>query len=200
MATTRKTTKKTAGRRSAGRARSGAAADAAAAPRSLSDTAQQIWLAGVGAFGRAQAEGTRLFDSLARDGADLEKTARDFAAARASEVRGVFEQGVTQTRDRALEGWEQLESMVETRVHGALQKWGVPRRSEVDALRAEIDALRSELRARAEGSGGRTAKASKRASGSGRASAPTNTRSAAPGKASGARTAKPRATSRTTPG
>ena len=65
---------------------------------------------------------------------------------------------------------------------------------------AEIDALRSELRARAEGSGGRTAKASKRASGSGRTSAPTNTRSAAPGKASGARTAKPRATSRTTPG
>ena len=105
----------------------------------------------------------------------------------------MFEQGVTQTRDRALEGWEQLESMVETRVHGALQKWGVPRR-------AEVDALRSELRARAEGSGGRTAKASKRASGSGRASAPTTTRSAAPGKASGARTAKPRATSRTTPG
>ena len=196
MATTRKTTKKTAGRRGAG----GARADDAVASRSLSDTAQQIWLAGVGAFGRAQAEGTRLFDSLARDGADLEKTARDFAAARASEVRGVFEQGVTQTRDRALEGWEQLESMVETRVHGALQKWGVPRRAEVDALRAEIDALRSELRARAEGSGGRTAKASKRASGSGRASAPTTTRSAAPGKASGARTAKPRATSRTIPG
>lgn len=196
MATTRKTTKKTAGRRGAG----GARADDAVAPRSLSDTAQQIWLAGVGAFGRAQAEGTRLFDSLARDGADLEKTARDFAAARANEVRGVFEHGVTQTRDRALEGWEQLESVVETRVHGVLQKWGVPRRAEVDALRAEIDALRSELRSRAEGAGARTPKASKRASGSGRATARTGTRSTAAGKAAGARTAKPLATSRTTSG
>lgn len=200
MATTRKTTKKTAGRRGAGGARSGAPADDAAAPRSLSDTAQQIWLAGVGAFGRAQAEGTRLFDSLARDGADLEKTARDFAVARASEVRGVFEHGVTQTRDRAMEGWEQLESVVETRVQGVLQKWGVPRRAEVDALRAEIDALRSELRSRAEGAGARTPKASKRASGSGRAPARTGTRSNTAGKAAGARTAKPRATSRTTSG
>jgi len=32
--------------------------------RKLSDSAQQVWLAGLGALGRAQAEGGRFFDGL----------------------------------------------------------------------------------------------------------------------------------------
>lgn len=155
MATPRKTTKKTAGATPRDRRRAGTAAGADTTPRSISETAQQIWLAGVGAFGRAQAEGTRLFDSLVRDGAGLEKTARDFATARASDIRGVVEQGVAQTRDRAMESWERVETLVETRMHGVLQQWGVARREEIEALRAQVDALKTELRARTTGAADR---------------------------------------------
>ena len=53
----------------------------AAAPRlfdsalaaQVKDSAQQIWLAGMGAFSRAQAEGTKVFETLVKEGASLQK-------------------------------------------------------------------------------------------------------------------------------
>ena len=36
--------------------------------RSLRDSAQQIWMAGVGAFTRAQGEGSKLFEALVKEG------------------------------------------------------------------------------------------------------------------------------------
>ena len=146
MATTRKTTKKTAGRRSAGRARSGAAADAAAAPRSLSDTAQQIWLAGVGAFGRAQAEGAKLFEALVKEGLSLEKTARGFAGGRADFVRDAVENHVGQARERATDTWDKLEKVFEARVQKALVKLGVPGREDLADLARRVEGLTAELR------------------------------------------------------
>ena len=61
MAKFKKTAKKTtAGTRSA----EDVQAQAEKLSKTLSESAQQIWLAGVGAFGRAQAEGTKLFEGL----------------------------------------------------------------------------------------------------------------------------------------
>ena len=37
----------------------------------LGESAHQVWLAGLGAFNRAQVEGSRFFDSLVRDGDHL---------------------------------------------------------------------------------------------------------------------------------
>ena len=74
MAKFKKTAKKTT---------AGKVADEGQAERlskSLSESAQQIWLAGVGAFGRAQAEGTKLFEGLVKEGLNLENTARKFAS------------------------------------------------------------------------------------------------------------------------
>ena len=43
-------------------------------PKSITESAQQIWLAGMGAFNRAQSEGSKLFETLVRDGLSLEQT------------------------------------------------------------------------------------------------------------------------------
>ena len=51
-------------------------------PKSITESAQQIWLAGMGAFNRAQSEGSKLFETLVRDGLSLEQTARKFAGHR----------------------------------------------------------------------------------------------------------------------
>ena len=40
---------------------------------------QQIWLAGLGAFSRAEEEGNKLFDSLVKVGEELESKTVDFA-------------------------------------------------------------------------------------------------------------------------
>ena len=61
--------------------------------KSITESAQQIWLAGMGAFNRAQSEGGKLFESLVRDGLSLEQTARKFTGARADMVRDAVSQG-----------------------------------------------------------------------------------------------------------
>src|SRR5688572_7675829 len=84
--------------------------------KTLSESAQQVWLAGVGAFSRAQNEGTKLFESLIKEGLKLEKNALRFAGGQADVVRGVVENKVGQARERATDTWDRLEKVFEDRV------------------------------------------------------------------------------------
>jgi len=112
----------------------------------LSESAQQIWLAGVGAFGRAQAEGTKLFEALVKEGLSFEQTARKFAGGRADAVRDAVETRVGVARERAADTWDKLEKVFEDRVQRALTKLGVPGRDDLNALIDRVDALNAELR------------------------------------------------------
>ena len=106
-----------------------------------SHSARQVWLAGVGAWSRAQAEGGKLFDSLVRDGMAAEREGSRFPGAREAVDRGTEEvRGfATHTRDR-------LGQVVEDTVQRTLARLGVPRREELQALERRIDALSAELR------------------------------------------------------
>lgn len=148
MATFKKTAKKSAKKSTRGPATAGDAGQAQAErlSKSLSESAQQIWLAGVGAFGRAQSEGTRLFEGLVKEGLGLENTARRFAGKRADVVRDAVENRVDQARERASDTWDRLEKVFESRVQSALVKLGVPGREDLRELSARVDALTAELR------------------------------------------------------
>lgn len=137
--------KKTAGKTS-NRGSAGAQAQAERLSRSLSESAQQIWLAGVGAFGRAQAEGAKLFEGLVKEGLSLEKTARGLAGGRADLVRDAVESRVGQARERATDTWDKLEKVFEARVQKALNQLGVPAREDLADLARRVDGLTAELR------------------------------------------------------
>lgn len=140
MAKFKKTTKKTAS------SKSDAQAQAERLSKTLSESAQQIWLAGVGAFGRAQAEGTKLFEGLVKEGLSLEQTARKFAGNRGNVVRDVVENRVDQARERATDTWDRLEKVFEDRVQRALTRLGVPGRDDLADLSARVETLTAELR------------------------------------------------------
>jgi len=140
--------KKTAKNKTAG-SRAGAddmQAQAEKLSKTLSESAQQIWLAGVGAFGRAQAEGTKLFEGLVKEGLNLEQTARKFADARTHVVRDVVENRVDQARGRATDTWDRLEKVFEDRVQRALTRLGVPGRDDLADLSDRVEDLTAELR------------------------------------------------------
>ena len=142
--------KKSASKNSPGTAKSAPKSqpDAARMSRSITESAQQIWLAGMGAFNRAQAEGGRLFESLVRDGLSLEQTARRFAGNRAHVVRDVMEDRVGQAKERAADTWDKLEKVFEERVQRALVKLGVPGRDDLNALTERVERLTAALRQR----------------------------------------------------
>jgi poly(hydroxyalkanoate) granule-associated protein len=125
---------------------SSAQAQADQLSKKLSESAQQVWLAGVGAFGRAQAEGTKLFEALVKEGMNFEQGARRFAGGRADVVRDAVETRVGQARERASDTWDRLEKVFEDRVQRALVKLGVPGREDLADLAQRVDTLTAELR------------------------------------------------------
>ena len=114
--------------------------------KNLGESAQQVWLAGVGAFGRAQAEGTKLFESLVKEGLSLEQITRKVAGGKVEAVRDVVENKVGQARGRASDTWDRLEKVFEERVQRALRRLEVPSREDLSALIDRVDSLNNELR------------------------------------------------------
>ncbi|MBL8298680.1 MAG: phasin family protein [Rhodanobacteraceae bacterium] len=114
--------------------------------KSIMESAQQIWLAGLGAFAKAQEEGTRLFDTLVREGVSLEQKTRKLALGKADEVRGAVETGVSQVKERTQETWDKLEKVFEDRVSRALGKLGVPGRKELNEIAHRVEELSREIR------------------------------------------------------
>jgi len=141
MAKFKKTAKKTPGKSGKSNAQ-----QAEHLSRTISESAQQVWLAGVGAFSRAQAEGTKLFEGLVKEGLKLEQTARKFAGGQADVVRGAVETTVGQARERATDTWDRLEKVFEDRVQRALTTLGVPGRDDLSELSRKVDTLTAELR------------------------------------------------------
>lgn len=129
-------------------ASSGSSSSASSAPKqkSLMESAQQIWMAGVGAFNRAQGEGSKLFEALVSEGMNIEKHTRKLASGRVDSVRDAMEDRVGAARVRATDTWDRLEKVFEDRVQRALNRLGIPGREEVAGLNARVDALTAQLR------------------------------------------------------
>jgi len=105
------------------------------------DSAQQIWLAGLGAFSKAQAEGGKVFEALVKEGVSLQRKTQAVAEDKIGEVTGKMSAMAGDISGRAGQHWDKLESIFEERVSRALNKLGVPSHKDVDALIARIDEL-----------------------------------------------------------
>ena len=114
--------------------------------RTISGSAQQIWMAGVGALNRAQEEGTKLFEALVKEGMNLESRTRKMAGGKVEAVRDAVGEKVGAVRGRASDTWDRLEKVFEERVQRALTRLGVPGRDEIAALIDRVDELNRELR------------------------------------------------------
>lgn len=100
----------------------------------IRDSAEQIWLAGLGAFAKAQEEGTRVFDALIREGEAIQKR-----------TRKVTEDKVTEMAAKATGTWDKLEQVFESRVARALNSLGVPTKDDVAALSRRVAELKAEV-------------------------------------------------------
>lgn len=105
------------------------------------ESAQQIWLAGLGAFSKAQAEGGKVFEALVKEGVSLQRKTQAVAEDKIGEVTGRMSAMAGEITGRAGQHWDKLEAIFEERVSRALNKLGVPSHKDVDALIARIDAL-----------------------------------------------------------
>jgi poly(hydroxyalkanoate) granule-associated protein len=113
----------------------------AALTGSVKDSAQQIWQAGLGAFTRAQAEGSKAFESLVKEGVSIQRKTQAAAEEKINEATNRMTHMATDIGSKASGQWDKLENIFEERVAKALNKLGVPSAKDVNALIARIDEL-----------------------------------------------------------
>ncbi len=105
--------------------------------QTVRDSAQQIWLAGLGAFAKAQASGTKfqaegakIFDALVKEG-----------EARQSFVRKVTGNKMAEAAAKASGTWDKLEQVFEDRVARSLSSLGVPTKKDIETLSKRVTEL-----------------------------------------------------------
>jgi poly(hydroxyalkanoate) granule-associated protein len=112
---------------------------------SVKDSAQQIWQAGLGAFTKAQVEGTKAYEALIKEGVNFQRKTQSAAEEKINEATQKMTSMATDITTKATGQWDKLESIFEDRVAKALNKLGVPSAKDVAALIARIDELNASV-------------------------------------------------------
>ena len=94
--------------------------------RLIRESATQIWLAGLGAFSKAEQEGAKLFEALVAEGEKFQERADGRLA---------------EMREKATETWNKVEKVFDDRVGRALHVFKVPSRKEIDVLSKRVQEL-----------------------------------------------------------
>ena len=109
------------------------------------NSSHQIWLAGLGAFSRAQEEGMKMFDTLVKQGEGLERRTKRAAADTAAAARGAATAKAKEMQQMAGGTWDKLEQVFEDRVARALSKLGVYTQNDVQRLADRVDELSTKV-------------------------------------------------------
>ena len=110
---------------------------------SVKESAQQIWLAGMGAFAKAQAEGGKVFDALVKEGVSLQRKTQAVAEEKLGDVTGKMSSMASEVTNKAGASWDKLENIFEERTAKALGKLGVPTAKDVAELTRRVEELSS---------------------------------------------------------
>ena len=107
----------------------------------VKESAQQIWLAGLGAFSKAQEEGGKVFEALVKEGLTIQRKTQAVAEEKITEATSRVTTMASDIGSKAQGQWDKLENIFEDRVAKALAKLGVPSARDLEALSARVDAL-----------------------------------------------------------
>lgn len=108
------------------------------ASRDIRKYTHQIWLAGLGAFARAEEEGSGFFDALVEAGREVERHTKDKTESRVEEIKERVRHHTGETMDK-------MEKAFDDRLNKALSRLGLPNKREVEELEKRVHELTSAL-------------------------------------------------------
>jgi poly(hydroxyalkanoate) granule-associated protein len=111
--------------------------------QAVTQSAQKIWLAGLGAFARARTEGDKLFDLLVEQGKVLRSRSEKAADQALKTVRSQADTTMSNAQGK----WDKLEQVFEDRVSRSLTRLGVLTSKDVDELARQVADLNDSVRA-----------------------------------------------------
>ena len=104
----------------------------------VEEYSRKIWLAGLGVYSKIDTDGSKLFDSLVKDGEKAEKLTK---TTEPKMTKSSTRSKVDDVKELALGKWGELEEAFDKRLSSAISRLGVPCREEVKTLHAQVDVL-----------------------------------------------------------
>jgi poly(hydroxyalkanoate) granule-associated protein len=121
----------------------------AALAESIKASAQQIYLAGLAQFSKAQQNGGNVFEAMVKEGLAVQRKTQAAAEERISEVTNRAAGVANDVAAKATGQWNKLEDIFEDRVARALNKLGVPSAKDIETLISRIDSLSKQVGSKA---------------------------------------------------
>ena len=103
----------------------------------IKESANKIWLAGLGALAAAEEEGSKLFKNLVEKGEKWESKGRRVV----HEVRADVQEAVGDAKEKANSKWDQVGDKFDDALASALKRFGVPNREEIATLTKRVEEL-----------------------------------------------------------
>lgn len=116
----------------------------------LKVSAHQIWLAGLGAYAKAEEEGIKAIESLIKEGEDVEvraSEARKETIAKTTELREKANQSIEDIKENLLGSWGKVETVIDQRIEAVINFFGLPSKSDVDELIIKVEELNKAVKA-----------------------------------------------------
>ena len=104
----------------------------------LRESAERIWLAGLGALALTEEQGTRLFKSLVKKGETFDKA-----------TRSRLDKQIATVKEAPNSAIRRIEGSVEHTMTGMLHRFGIPTRREIHGLTRRVESLAGALEKKA---------------------------------------------------
>lgn len=100
----------------------------------LRESAERIWLAGLGALALTEEQGSKFFKNLVKKGEEFDK-----------ETRSRLDKQVALVRQAPTTAMKRIEGGVEQTMTGMLHRFGIPTRREIHSLTRRVESLADTL-------------------------------------------------------
>jgi poly(hydroxyalkanoate) granule-associated protein len=116
----------------------------------IKESARQIWLAGLGAYNKAEEDTGKIFDKLVKEGEEIESLTRGVVEKQFKAVEDRVEdvkERVEDVKEKASGTFGKLENVFDQRVSSALVRLGIPTNHRIVELEKRVASLEAELAA-----------------------------------------------------
>lgn len=116
----------------------------------IKESARQIWLAGLGAYNKAEEDTGKIFDKLVKEGEEIESLTRGVVEKQFKAVEDRVEdvkERVEDVKEKASGTFGKLESVFDQRVSSALVRLGIPTNNRIVELEKRVASLEAQLAA-----------------------------------------------------